>query len=109
RKRDVHVVAAEEQMIADGDALERERRAVELRLDEREVGRTAADVDDEDPRGAAERVLPLALVGREPGVERGLRLFQERQRRELRLGRGGDGQLARDLVERRRHGEDDLL
>ena len=50
RERDVHVVAAEEQVLADGDTLEAQLATARPRRDQREVGRAAADVDHEDER-----------------------------------------------------------
>jgi len=45
----------------------------------------------------------------DPRVEGGDRFFEQRQVRELRLAGRFDRQLARLLVERRRHGEHDPL
>ena len=55
REREVHVVAAEQQVIADGDALEPELAAARARRDQREVGRAAADVDDQHERTSPRR------------------------------------------------------
>ena len=110
RERDVHVVAAEQQVVADGDALEPEAVAVGAARDQREVGGAAADVDDQDMRSPPSSRFPAPLVRGEPGVERGLRLLEQR-RAPARPGfaRRRDGELARHLVERRRHGEHDVL
>ena len=56
REREVHVVAAEQDVIADRDALEREVAVVLADRDQAEVGRAAADVAHEQRdrrRGAA--------------------------------------------------------
>ena len=60
REREVHVVAAEQDVLADGDALERELAIRARHGDQAEVGRAAADVADEDQvadrrRGGASR------------------------------------------------------
>ena len=60
RERQVHVVAAEQDVLADRDALEREIAVPLADGDQAEVGRAAADVADEHeiadaPRGAASR------------------------------------------------------
>ena len=47
RERQVHVVAAEQDVIADRDPLEGERAALLADRDQREVGGAAADVADE--------------------------------------------------------------
>src|SRR5262249_23062762 len=48
RQGEVHVVAAEEDVIADGDAVEDEVAVLLAHRDEREVGGAAADVAHED-------------------------------------------------------------
>ena len=48
REREVHVVAAEQDVLADGDALEREVAVLLGHRDQAEVGGAAADVADED-------------------------------------------------------------
>ncbi len=53
--------------------------------------------------------FPAPLVRREPGVEGGLRLLEQRELARPACARRRDGELARDLVERRRHGEHDVL
>ncbi len=109
RQRDVDVVAAEQDVVADRQAVEGQASAVAADADQAEVRGAAADVDDEDQAGLAQQVLPASLVLVDPGVERRLRLFeQDRVRQPGALGRG-DAELARHLVERRRHRQDDLL
>ena len=46
--------------------------------DQGEVGRAAADVADEDEVADLDLLAPVVALGVEPGVERGLRLFQQR-------------------------------
>jgi hypothetical protein len=107
---EVHVVAAQDQVIAD-------RHAVELHLlllaradaDQREVGRAAADVAHEDRLPGRDELFPLLLVFVDPGVKRRLRLFDQHDAGQSRAGRRLHRQLAGDLVERRRQREDDLL
>src|SRR6185295_7577779 len=67
---EVHVVAAEEDVIADGDALELEIAARVLDGDEGEVGGAAAHVADEDDVARAQLLAPAIAGGGEPGVER---------------------------------------
>jgi hypothetical protein len=103
-EREVHVVAAEQQVIADGGALVRPRAPGLAHRDQREVRRAAADVEHQHrvPR----RQLLLA-VG-EPRVERRLRLLEQR-RAEPFAQRRLEGQLARHFVERRRNAQDEIL
>ena len=76
---------------------------------EAEVRGAAADVDDEDERVSGEALRQLPAVRRDPRVERGERFFEQRQPLEARGLRGFDRQLAGFLVERRGHGQHDLL
>ena len=55
-EREVHVVAAEQDVVADGDALERQLAALLAHGDQGEVGGAAADVADQDD--VADRELP---------------------------------------------------
>src|SRR5207249_1209070 len=52
---------------------------------------------------------PLALVRDQPGVEGGLRLLEQDDVGKAGLVRGGERQLSGHLVERRGHGEHDVL
>jgi len=109
RQGEVDVVAAEEEVLAHGHALEPELAAARAGGDERQVGRAAPDVDDEDERLRRHARAPVALVRREPGVDGSLRLLQEDHVGQPGRARGSERQLARHLVERRRHGEDHVL
>ena len=64
REREVHVVAAEQDVIADRDAREREAPALLGRGDGREVRRAAADVDDEDHVARLELLAPAGRRAR---------------------------------------------
>ena len=110
REREVHVVAAEHEVIADADPRECGLAVVaERHVDEREVGRAAADVADQHAPRAGERVAQRRAVAVQPVVERGLRFFEQPQRGQPREARGFDRQRARAVVERRGHGEDHVL
>ena len=109
RQCQIEVVAAEQQMLADGDAFEGQLFVLDAGANEAEVRRAAADVDDEDERLFGEALRQLPPVCRDPRVERGERLFEQRQPLEARRLRGFDRQLACFLVERRGHGQHDLL
>ena len=78
REREVHVVAAEQDVIADRDALEREVAVVLADRDQAEVGRAAADVADEDRSPTRIRRRQLVALRVEPRVEGGLRLLEQR-------------------------------
>ena len=109
RERQVHVVAAEQEVVADRHALDGELAAAVPGGHEREVGGAATDVDDQNEWMARDRVAPVAFVYDQPGVEGRLRLLEQHEPVEARRARRLDRQLARHGVERRRHGEHDLL
>ncbi|MDR8998881.1 hypothetical protein FEP67_05030 [Burkholderia multivorans] len=110
REREVHVVAAEHQMIADADARKRRLAIVAGRdVDERQIGRAAADVADQHASRRGERVAQRRTLAVQPVVERGLRLLEQPQRGQPRASRGLDGQRARAVVERSGDGQDDML
>ena len=109
REREVHVVAAEQDVVADRDALQLEVALALEHGDQREVAGAAADVDDEDDVADLHLLAPAAAARLDPAVERGLRLFEQRQRPVAGgLGRLG-GQLARGRVERGRDRDRDVL
>ena len=96
-EREIEVVAAEEQVIADRHAFERRRSRLDPDPDQAEVGRAASDVADERNLIVFERDR-LPLFGH-PRVERGDRFLQQRQPGQLRRLRRFDGQLAGLFVE----------
>jgi len=98
-EREVHVVAAQEDVIADGDPLEHQVAGVIGDLDQREVGGAAADVAHQDDIAGRELAPPAIAARREIGVERRLRLLEQGHAVEAGLARGDHGQLARDRVE----------
>ena len=105
----VHVVAAEEDVIADGDALEHELAALVDRRDDGEVRGASADVDDEHDVARGDVLAPRVSPVGEPRVEGGLRLLEERQVLETGGIRGLRGELTRRGVEGRGHREHDAL
>ena len=64
REREVHVVAAEQDVLADGDALEREVAVLLGDGDQGEVGRAAADVADEDQIADVDAAAPAVADAR---------------------------------------------
>ena len=80
RQRQVDVVAAEHQVVADGDAPEARAGRRLDDGDQAEVGRAAADVADQDQLARPHLALPAVLVRDDPAVERRLRLLEQRDR-----------------------------
>ncbi len=109
RQGEIHVVAAEQDMVAHCDSNEIEGPVLFDRSDRGEVGCPAADVDDENDVTRAHLLAPSIAQCHGPGVKRGLWFFEQRGTFDPRRQRGLDGQLARSRIERRRDGDDDLL
>ena len=78
REREIHVVAAEQDVLADRDALERQVAVPLADRDQAEVGRAAADVADQDEIADLDPPPPAVAERVEPGVERRLRLLEQR-------------------------------
>ncbi len=105
----VHVVAAQEDVLADGQPREDQVARFILDGDQGEVGRSAADVADQDDIAGLHLLAPVLALAGEPGVKRGLRLFEQGDVLEAGLGGRLDRQLARDGVERGGDGQEDFL
>jgi hypothetical protein len=107
-QREVHVVAAEQDVVAHRDALEGQLAIVLEHRDQREVRGAAAHVYHQQHLTEAQLLAPVGAP-LEPAVERGLRLLQQRHGGQAGLTRGFERELARRRVERRGHRERDVL
>ncbi len=112
-QQQIHVVAAQKQVLAncgagEADSLAAPRRRL-LHRDEREVGRSAADVAHEDLVACFDFLGESGML-REPVIKRRLRFFEQHQRCERHLGspRRFHGQLAGHLIKRGRNGQRQL-
>ncbi len=77
REREVHVVAAEHQMVAHADAREFRLTVAHAHFDQREVGGAAADVADQHELCVSQLGCKAFAMMKQPVVERGLRFFQQ--------------------------------
>ena len=110
RQRQIEIVAAENQVLADSDAMELHFAVIAgPHADEREVGRAAADVADEDFLARLDQPFPIVAMPIDPRIERGLRLFDQHDARQTGEGRGLHRQFAGHFVERRRQRDDHIL
>src|SRR5699024_1802314 len=112
----IHVVAAQQDVVADREPFDIRAGATMVQLEEAEIRRAATDIDHQNMmrsgRAIAKtreqvrrRVVPL-----QPAVERRLRLLQQSNAlRKAGLPGGRERQALRDGVERRRNGYGDLL
>ena len=109
RQRGVHVVAAQHQMIADGDAAEQGTIGGNADLDEREIGGAAADIDDERQPDIFQGVGEVVSMARSEVVESGLGFLDQRELFQPSLLSGADGQSPGGFVKRGWDSDDDLL
>ncbi len=109
REREIHVVAAEENVLADGNALQREIAVLFGHGDQAEIGRAAADVADENQIADTDPAAPFVTHRVEPGIESRLRFFEQRDILEARRLSGAQRQLTGRLVERRGHRQQHVL
>jgi hypothetical protein len=107
-KRQIDIIAAQQDMLADGDAVERQLAVAFGDGDEREIGGAAADIDDQDEVAHLHALAPIG-VPLDPRVERGLRLFEQGDIAISGLFGGFERQLARHRVEGCGHGYEYLL
>ena len=108
RQRQIDVIAAQQNVLPDGDAFEIQLARFFGNGDEREVGRAAADIDDQYEIAGLDAMAPVG-VAVDPCVKRRLRLFQHGDVAKPGGLGGAPGQLARDGVERCRHGDQHFL
>ena len=107
-QRQIHVVATEQDVFADADALQLQVAGDISHRNQAEIGGTAADVAYKDDVARRHRIAPLPAGPRGPGVEGRLWLLQQRDAAQSGgLGRFGR-QVSRDLVKRSGHRHYDL-
>ena len=109
RQREVHVVAAEQDVIAHRHARELHLALLFRDRNEGKIRRAAADIDHEDHVAHADVFAETFPRRLDPRVERGLRFLQQRHVRQPRLHRRLQGQIARRRIKRRGHRDHDLL
>ena len=77
-EREIEIVAAQDQVFADGDAVELGFPAFAAAdADEREVGGAAADVANQDRLAWGDLLFPVAAMANQPSIEGGLRFFDQ--------------------------------
>ena len=108
-QRGVHIVPAQHQVLAHGDAAERRPLGGDGHLDQGEIRGAAAHVHHENQAHAGEGGRQVVPVPRGEVVKRGLRLLHQGELPQPGLLGGAHGEGAGDLVEGRGHGDDHLL
>ncbi len=97
-------------MVADGDAVELDLAPFAASdANQREIGRAAADVANQDLLARLDQSVPVVGVGVNPGVEGRLRLFDQHDARQAGQRRRLHRQLAGHFIERGRQGQHEIL
>ncbi len=110
RQGKIEIIAAEDQVLADGHAVELHLAALTAAdADQRKVGRAAADIANENFLTRLDKPVPAVSMGVDPGIERGLRLLDEHHSRQAGQGGRLDRQLPRHFIKRGRQGEHEIL
>ena len=87
REREIHVVAAEQDVLSDCDALKAKLAAFFRYRDQRKVSGAAADIDDEDQIAYPDLLAPVR-VAFDPRIKSCLRFFEKDDVLVARLFRG---------------------
>ena len=106
---EIEIVAAEEEMLADGGAREVDQVAFARDADQAEIAGAAADVADQDDLAIEELLARRGEIVGDPGIEGRGRLFEQGELFDARIARGHDGEFASLFVEGGGDGEDDIL
>src|SRR5437016_4813326 len=77
-ERQIHIVAAEQDVITDRDPLQCERAVLLDRVNQRKIAGATADIDNQHAVTGSELAAPTLAVLLDPGIQGRLRLFQQR-------------------------------
>ncbi len=97
-ERQIHVVAAQHQVVADRQSIEAQPFFPLADGDNGEIGGAAPHVTDQNDLSRRHLLPPVRLVPRQPGIEGGQWLLDQHHPGQPGLARGRDGQFARHLV-----------
>ena len=98
-QREIEIIAAEQQMLADGGAREVDLVAIAGDADQREVAGAAADVADQNDLAVEEQLARAREIVGDPGIEGRGGLFEQRELFDAGVVRGLHGELAGFFVE----------
>ncbi len=108
-QREIEIVAAQQQMLADGSAREVHQIALAGDANQAEIAGAAADVADQHNLAIEQLLTRLREVVGDPRVERRGGLFEQREALDAGFFRRHDRELAGLFVERSWDGEHDVL
>ena len=109
RQRQVHVIAAQQDVVANGNAFQRQFAIFFGNRNEAEIRRAATDVAHKNEVADLDSAAPGVTLAFKPRVKGRLGLFQQRDVPITGLFGGPPGQLACVLVERSGHSEQHVL
>ena len=108
-QRKVHVVAAEQEVLANGNALQGQVAVFSCHCDEAEIRRSAADIADEQKVSGFHLFAPFGALVFQPGVKRCLWLFEKSDLVQAGLCGSLEGECAGGFVKGGRNCDDGLL
>ena len=108
-QRQIHVVAAEQDVVADRDAVQQQVAVLFGHGNQRQVGRAAADIHHEDDIARFDLLAPASFTALYPAVQSGLGLFQQHRLPQPHGMRGLHGQFACRGIEGGRDSDDEFL
>src|SRR6516225_2456340 len=106
---EIHVVAAKQNVFADGNAFERQVAAFVSNGDQAEVRSSSPDITDQHEIADLDAFAPAVALTLEPGVEGRLWLFQQGQPLKTCLLCRAKSKLSGFFIERSRYGEKHVL
>ena len=107
-KRQIHVVAAKQNVLSNADAFEFQGASVVGDGNQAEIGGPAAHVTNQNEVTRADQGTPVLAGLRDPGVERRLWLLEQCDFTQTRSLGGLGGQASCDFIERCGNGHDNL-
>ena len=109
-QREVHVVAAEQQVVADGETLQTQFSVNLVDRHQRQVGRAATDINHQQHVAGGQHVSPIIGMRGQPAVNGCLRFFQQHEVvGQTRFDRRLASQLPGRRVKRSGNGQHHLL
>ncbi len=106
---EVEVIAAKQEVLADGGAGELDAVVLAADADEGEVAGAAADVADQHGLSVKELLAGLGEIAGDPGVEGGGGFLEQRELWDAGFASGQDGEFAGLFIEGCGDGEDNVL
>ena len=105
----IHIVAAEKQVLPDRNSFQRELSGLPCHCDQAEISSAPADIAHQKQIACADLLSPFGALIFQPGVKCGLRLLEQGDLTEASEACGFQGETSGDFIERGRDGHHDLV